>query len=87
MDENHVPRNRLAAQGYKSVGDWHSTAKSGEGDGGERAGRWHGKEKTECGLHKDYFLMKRLMKEKVSGTTAALCETIHRPNFCSGSKN
>ncbi|KAF8592731.1 phosphoadenylyl-sulfate reductase [Ramaria rubella] len=66
LDENHVPRNRLLSQGYKSVGDWHSTAKSEEGDAGERAGRWQGKEKTECGLHEDYFLMKKLMKEKVS---------------------
>jgi phosphoadenosine phosphosulfate reductase len=24
----------------------------------ERAGRWKGKEKTECGLHVDYFAMK-----------------------------
>lgn len=53
---NNVPRNKLLDQGYKSVGDWHSTAKSEEGDAGERAGRWAGREeKTECGLHKDYF--------------------------------
>jgi phosphoadenosine phosphosulfate reductase len=46
-----VPRNRLLDKGYKSVGDWHSTVKvAGEED--ERAGRWAGSEKTECGLHK-----------------------------------
>ena len=76
VDENHVPRNKLVAQGYKSIGDWHSTAKSGEGDAGERAGRWQGKEKTECGLHQDYFLMKRLMKDKVGhnySTTSKPC--------------
>ncbi|KAI0320661.1 Phosphoadenosine phosphosulfate reductase thioredoxin [Amylostereum chailletii] len=61
---NEVPRNRLLEQGYKSVGDWHSTAKSGEGDGGERAGRWAGREdKTECGLHVDYFANKLREKE------------------------
>ncbi|KAF9514133.1 hypothetical protein BS47DRAFT_1343461 [Hydnum rufescens UP504] len=60
LDENKVPRNALLSQGYKSVGDWHNTAKSGEGDAGERAGRWAGKEKTECGLHQDYFKLKRL---------------------------
>lgn len=65
LDENHAPRNSLLDQGYRSVGDWHSTAKSGEGDDGERAGRWKGKGKTECGLHRDYFVMKRLMKENV----------------------
>jgi len=60
LDQNNVPRNALLSQGYKSVGDWHSTVKSGEGEGGEREGRWKGKEKTECGLHKDYFLLKRM---------------------------
>jgi len=56
IETHGVPRNRLLDQGYKSVGDWHSTVKSGEGDEGERAGRWAGREeKTECGLHVDYF--------------------------------
>jgi len=33
-----------------------------EGDSGERAGRWAGREeKTECGLHEDYFKMKHLV--------------------------
>jgi phosphoadenosine phosphosulfate reductase len=59
IDENNVPVNKLLAQGYKSVGDWHSTAKSGEGDAGEREGRWKGKAKTECGLHVDLFTLKR----------------------------
>jgi len=59
LDANNVPRNALLSQGYKSVGDWHSTAKSGSGDAGEREGRWAGKEKSECGLHKDYFKLKR----------------------------
>ena len=57
IKEHQVPRNKLLDQGYKSVGDWHSTIKVLDGED-ERAGRWAGKEKTECGLHKDYFLMK-----------------------------
>jgi phosphoadenosine phosphosulfate reductase len=57
VKENSVPRNRLLHQGYRSVGDWHSTVRVTEGQD-ERAGRWAGKEKTECGLHKDYFIMK-----------------------------
>ena len=67
INENNVPRNALLEQGYKSVGDWHSTQKSGEGDEGERAGRWAGRdEKTECGLHEDYFAMRiKMLKEKV----------------------
>jgi phosphoadenosine phosphosulfate reductase len=59
MKTNKVPHNRLLEQGYRSVGDWHSTTKSGQGDAGERAGRWAGREdKTECGLHEDYFKAK-----------------------------
>ena len=66
VSSNEVPRNKLLDQGYRSVGDWHSTAKSGEGDTGERAGRWAGKqEKTECGLHVDYFKLKAEAEKKV----------------------
>ncbi|KAJ7228174.1 hypothetical protein GGX14DRAFT_611576 [Mycena pura] len=56
IDEYAVPRNALLAQGYRSVGDWHSTSKPGAGQG-ERAGRWAGREKTECGLHRNYYEM------------------------------
>ena len=66
VDANKVPRNKLLDQGYRSVGDWHSTVKSGAGDTGERAGRWAGKqEKTECGLHVDYFKLKAEAEKKV----------------------
>ncbi len=61
IKKHDVPRNALLDQGYKSVGDWHSTQPS---SGGERAGRWVGKEKTECGLHKDYFAMKIAAQKK-----------------------
>ena len=64
----NVPYNPLLDQGYRSIGDWHSTAKPTTGttdtDAGERAGRWQGKKKSECGLHKDYFEMKRAFEEK-----------------------
>jgi len=66
IDANNVPYNALLDQGYRSIGDWHSTkasngvvAKDIGADAEERAGRWAGrKEKTECGLHKDFFKMK-----------------------------
>ncbi|KAM3068288.1 3'-phosphoadenylsulfate reductase [Clarireedia jacksonii] len=48
--ENNVPYNDLLDRGYKSVGDWHSTEPVNEGED-ERAGRWKGTEKTECGIH------------------------------------
>ncbi|KAJ2450081.1 3'-phosphoadenylsulfate reductase [Coemansia sp. RSA 2424] len=75
---NNVPYNALLDQGYKSVGDYHSTRPVKEGED-ERAGRWAGSEKTECGLHKDYFAMRAAfqarnsdMKEQtVSQLTAA----------------
>ncbi|KAJ3386674.1 hypothetical protein HDU84_001364 [Entophlyctis sp. JEL0112] len=57
IQENNVPYNALHDRGYKSIGDWHSTAPTAAGEG-ERDGRWKGQEKTECGLHKDYFKMR-----------------------------
>lgn len=75
IKDNNVPRNKLLDQGYKSVGDWHSTAKAGEGDAGERAGRWAGQtEKTECGLHKDYFTMRAALNKKVQLTPIRFSE-------------
>lgn len=62
---NAVPYNELLDMGYKSIGDWHSTAVPGSG-GSERSGRWKDKGgKTECGLHKDYFKMKRVAEKKL----------------------
>ncbi|CAO3598244.1 unnamed protein product [Absidia cylindrospora] len=56
---NEVPYNALIDQGYKSIGDHHSTKKpSANGQDGEREGRWAGQQKSECGLHKDYFKMR-----------------------------
>ncbi|KAL2020244.1 hypothetical protein VTK56DRAFT_8670 [Thermocarpiscus australiensis] len=50
IKEHNVPYNVLLDRGYKSVGDWHSTVPVGEGED-ERAGRWKGQDKTECGIH------------------------------------
>ncbi|KAI9904214.1 hypothetical protein N3K66_000743 [Trichothecium roseum] len=50
VKEHNVPYNALLDQGYKSVGDWHSTSPVKEGED-ERAGRWKGQSKTECGIH------------------------------------
>ena len=48
--ENDVPYNELLDRGYKSIGDWHSTQPVAPGED-ERAGRWKGRAKTECGIH------------------------------------
>lgn len=55
--EYNVPYNELLNRGYRSVGDWHSTLPVKEGED-ERAGRWKGTEKTECGLHENYLAMR-----------------------------
>ncbi|KZS97824.1 phosophoadenylyl-sulfate reductase, partial [Sistotremastrum niveocremeum HHB9708] len=44
--KHNVPRNDLLDQGYKSVGDWHSTQPVANDEDGERAGRWAGRQKT-----------------------------------------
>lgn len=46
-----IPYNRLHDQGYPSVGCWPCTRAVPDGNHDERAGRWSGTEKTECGLH------------------------------------
>ena len=50
IQENQVPTNDLLDQGYRSVGDWHSTQPVTDSED-ERAGRWKGRQKTECGIH------------------------------------
>jgi phosphoadenosine phosphosulfate reductase len=47
---NQVPYNPLHDQGYPSIGCWPCTKPVNEGDD-DRAGRWAGQAKTECGLH------------------------------------
>ncbi len=48
-----LPRHPLESEGYGSIGCTHCTLK-GKG----REGRWVGKNKTECGLHPNYFIKK-----------------------------
>lgn len=45
-----LPYNPLHDRGYPSVGCWPCT-RPAAADGDERAGRWAGEAKTECGLH------------------------------------
>ncbi len=48
--EHDIPYNPLHDQGYPSVGCWPCTRAIALGED-ERAGRWSGFQKTECGLH------------------------------------
>lgn len=49
MHDRHLPQHPLAAQGYLTMGDWHSTAPALNGLDAESS-RFNG-QKYECGLH------------------------------------
>jgi phosphoadenosine phosphosulfate reductase len=50
MDENRLPRHPLVARGYPSIGCAPCTSPVAAGED-ERAGRWRGQTKVECGIH------------------------------------
>jgi phosphoadenosine phosphosulfate reductase len=50
ITKNDIPYNPLHDRGYPSIGCWPCTAPVGA-DEDERAGRWRGTGKKECGLH------------------------------------
>jgi len=54
--DHGIPYNPLHDQGYRSIGCQPCTSRAGDGDG-ERAGRWTGFNKVECGIHT--FLAKK----------------------------
>ncbi|HEX2696096.1 MAG TPA: phosphoadenylyl-sulfate reductase, partial [Anaerolineales bacterium] len=57
--EHHLPAHPLYERGYRSVGCAPCTVAIGINDD-ERAGRWAGRGKIECGLHTDMFKHKDL---------------------------
>ena len=75
---NEVPYNPLHDRGYKSVGDYMTTAPVDKG-AAERSGRFVGLGKTECGIHSTRKKIKRMREEaeKVGrdfeGTTSLPC--------------
>jgi len=50
IKENKIPYNPLVDQGYRSIGCMPCTRPTASGED-ERAGRWTGFEKAECGIH------------------------------------
>lgn len=50
MDEHDLPRHPLVAKGFRSIGCAPCTSPVAEGED-ERAGRWRGTNKVECGIH------------------------------------
>jgi phosphoadenosine phosphosulfate reductase len=63
MEENSLPSHPLLEKGYRSVGCAPCTVAIGLNDD-ERAGRWQGRGKTECGLHTDMFTHKNVSELK-----------------------
>ena len=57
LREHRIPYNPLHDRGYRSIGCWPCTRQTGNGDS-ERAGRWTGFNKVECGIHT--FLPKKV---------------------------
>lgn len=49
-EENNLPQHPLVSQGFASIGCMPCTDPVKEGES-ERAGRWRGQTKTECGIH------------------------------------
>jgi phosphoadenosine phosphosulfate reductase len=47
---NKIPYNPLHDRGFHSIGCWPCTRAAGVGQN-ERAGRWTGFDKVECGIH------------------------------------
>lgn len=48
--EANLPPHPLLAAGFRSVGCMPCTSRTQDGDD-DRAGRWRGRDKTECGIH------------------------------------
>jgi phosphoadenosine phosphosulfate reductase len=50
LRQHGIPWNPLHDRGFRSIGCWPCTRAVGEGED-DRAGRWEGFEKSECGIH------------------------------------
>ena len=50
IEVHKIPYNTLHDKGYRSIGCWPCTKAISDGQD-ERAGRWEGFDKTECGIH------------------------------------
>jgi phosphoadenosine phosphosulfate reductase len=51
LDAHHLPRHPLEQDGYLSIGCTPCTDRVNPGEDA-RAGRWRGRDKTECGIHR-----------------------------------
>ena len=58
IDARALPRHPLVSRGYASIGCWPCTRAVAPGEG-IRSGRWHGSDKTECGIHRARWAKRR----------------------------
>jgi phosphoadenosine phosphosulfate reductase len=72
---HNLPYNPLHAQGYPSIGCTHCTQPAGQGEH-ERAGRWKGRAKTECGLHGPADQVKLGTSDQVRSQSASACARV-----------
>ncbi len=63
IEEHNLPHHPLYEKGYRSVGCAPCTIAIGVNDD-ERAGRWAGRGKVECGLHTSMFNTKDISESK-----------------------
>ena len=63
IEEHNLPQHPLYEKGYRSVGCSPCTIAIGVNDD-ERAGRWAGRGKVECGLHTDMFRKKDITESQ-----------------------
>ena len=63
MEEHNLPSHPLFEKGYRSIGCSPCTIAIGVNDD-ERAGRWPGRGKIECGLHTDMFKHENISEVK-----------------------
>ncbi len=77
LHDHNLPEHPLLAQGYLSIGCAPCTQPIGEEEG-ERAGRWPGHGKTECGLHTILFSSQLSRGEiQLGGSRMALAGLSH----------
>lgn len=74
---NNVPTNALLDQGYRSVGDWHSTQPVTDSED-ERAGRWKGQKKSECGIHNKRSRYAMFLQEQEEKRQKELSDAIEK---------
>ncbi|MGH2751428.1 MAG: phosphoadenylyl-sulfate reductase [Actinomycetota bacterium] len=51
IEEHDIPTHPLLELGFASIGCAPCTSATGASESDERAGRWQGSDKTECGIH------------------------------------